>query len=139
MNNGKPTINVRQGKRYVFKTHINEILLPREQAEILEAFLVIIEPGKATPLHVHDDTEQLYHVISGRGHALFQHADGRQEEFDMGPEDVVHVPRNTKHRISCTGQEPLTYLCVDAFPKGKPAHEPTWEHHYKTVKKQLEG
>lgn len=126
-------INITQGKRYTFKTHINEVVLPREQAEIVEAFRVIIEPGKSTHFHVHDDTEQLYYVISGSGRALFVHPDGRQDEFDMLPQDVIHVPRNTKHRISCAGQEALIYLCVDAFPQGKPAAEPTWEHHFRVV------
>jgi len=131
-------ININKGKRYVFKTHINEVLLARENAEIMEAFNVIIEPGKHTPLHVHDDTEQLYHVTGGKGRGVFVHPDGKKEEFEMLPGDVIHVPRNTQHQIFCVSPEPLTYLCVDGFPQGKPSHEPTWEHHYKTVKANLE-
>ena len=127
-------INVAKGKRYTFKTHINEMLLPRENAESIEAFRVIVEPGKATHLHVHNDTEQLYYVISGQGKGLFVHPDGKREEFDMAPEDVIHVPRNTQHQIACAGAESLTYLCVDAFPGGRPAHEPTWDDHYRAVK-----
>lgn len=126
-------IKVTEGKRYTFKTHINDILLPREKAEAVEAFYVIIEPGKQTHMHVHGDTEQLYYVISGKGRGVFGHPDGRQEEFTMLPQDVIHVPRNTRHQIACAGAEPLTYLCVDAFPGGKPAAEPTWDSHYEAV------
>ncbi len=126
-------ININQGKRYVFKTHVNEILLPREKAESIEAFNVIIEPGQYTHMHVHEDTEQLYHVTSGRGRGVFEHANGQREEFEMVPGDVIHVPRNTRHQIFCAGSERLTYLCVDGFPLGKPASEPTWDHHYQAV------
>ncbi|MCL5104317.1 MAG: cupin domain-containing protein [Armatimonadetes bacterium] len=126
-------INVRQGKRYAFNTHINEILLPREEAESMEAFYVIIEPGNYTHCHSHSDTEQLYYVISGSGKAVIVSSNGTAE-FEMVPEDVVHVPRNTEHQIFCTSAaEPLTYLCVDGFPTGRPADEPTWEDHYKAV------
>ena len=117
-------------------THINEMLLPREQAESLEAFYVIIEPGKYTHSHVHDDVEQLYYVISGEGEASFKYEDGRQEQFNLRPEDVVFVPRCTEHQIFCTGEtQPLTYLCIDGFPNGKPSEEPTWDDHYKAILK----
>jgi mannose-6-phosphate isomerase-like protein (cupin superfamily) len=128
-------INVTQGKRYTFRTHINEILLPREEAECLEAFRVIVEPGRRTHRHVHGDTEQLYHVISGAGAAHCDYADGRRATLTMAPGDVLHIPRNTWHEIVCTGGEPLVYLCVDAFPGGKPADEPTWEAHYRAVQR----
>ena len=122
------------GKRYVFKTHINDILLPREEAEVIEAFRVVIEPGKYTHAHVHEDTEQLYCVISGEGRAIYTSVSGVQTEFTMAPGEVVHVPRNIRHQIFCTSaEEPLIYLCVDGFPLGKPQNEPTWDSHYEAV------
>jgi mannose-6-phosphate isomerase-like protein (cupin superfamily) len=126
-------IHFTQGKRYTFPTHVNDVLLPREQAECVEAFGVVIEPGKFTHDHVHEDTEQLYYVISGQGRAAFAFADGRREEFPLQAGDLVYVPRSTRHQVFCAGEEPLTYLCVDAFPRGKPAGEPTWEDHYRAV------
>ena len=50
-------INLDQGKRYTFATHVNDILLPREEAEAMEAFRVVIDPGKHTPRRVHSDAE----------------------------------------------------------------------------------
>jgi len=130
--------NVKQGKRYQLATHVNEILLPREEAESIEAFYVIIEPGKYTHSHSHADTEQLYYIIGGTGRVVFKA--GETEEFDVVPEDVVHVPRGTEHQVFCTsGEEPLTYLCVDGFPLGKPEDEPTWDDHYRAVVKLQEG
>ena len=123
-----------EGKRYQFATHINDILLPREDAEVLEAFRVIINPGQFTPNHVHPEAEQLYYVRSGTGRAVYNYPDGTQKEFELAAEDVVHVPRNTYHQIFCTStDEPLTYLCIDGFPEGIPAEEPTWDSHAKAI------
>ena len=125
--------NISKGKRYTFKTHINDILLPREKAESIEAFRVVIEPGKSTHLHSHEDTEQLYYVIAGQGRAVLMR-DGKREEFDILPQDLVYIPRNTKHQIFCTDNKTaLVYLCVDGFPNGKVAGEPTWDDHYRAV------
>lgn len=126
-------INVRQGTRYQFKTHINEMLLPREAAEGIEAFHVIIDPGKQTHAHVHEDTEQLYYVIAGRGRIEMTHSDESVTEWTLAPQDVVYVPRNTRHQVHCIGHTALRYLCVDGFPLGTPAHEPTWDDHYRAV------
>jgi mannose-6-phosphate isomerase-like protein (cupin superfamily) len=126
-------ININSGKRYVFKTHINEILLPRENAEIIEAFLVIIEPGKYTHLHKHDDTEQLYFIISGEGQAELESADSKFKH-QLCPGDIIYIPRKVSHQIFCLStDEPLRYLCIDGFSLGKPQNEPTWESHFKEV------
>lgn len=123
-----------EGKRYRFATHINDILLPREEAEVIEAFKVVIEPGQYTHRHVHPEAEQLYYVRSGRGRAVYTLADGETREFELEPEDVVHVPRHTYHQIFCTSEdEPLVYLCIDGFPEGIPADEPTWDSHAQAI------
>jgi len=129
-------INIYHGTRYLFPTHVNDMLLPREQAESIEAFLVVIQPGMSTHRHAHADTEQLYYVVSGEGRAALANPDGSLEESPLLPNDLLHIPRNTIHQIFCTGTQPLRYLCVDAFPSGKPHGEPTWDHHYRAVIRQ---
>lgn len=126
-------IHVQHGKQYRFKTHINEMLLPREEAEGIEAFHVIIDPGKQTHAHVHEDTEQLYYVIAGRGRIEMTRPDGSSAEYALAPEDVMYVPRGVRHQVHCVGGEALRYLCVDGFPLGRPASEPTWDDHYRAV------
>jgi quercetin dioxygenase-like cupin family protein len=51
-----------QTVRYRFPTHVNDLVMDRAEAETSEAFLVVLEPGEAPPLHVHDDTEQVFYV-----------------------------------------------------------------------------
>lgn len=132
-------IAVTAGKHYKFATHINEMLVPRETTEVLEAFLVIIEPQQFTHAHKHIENEQLYYVISGNGRAIYRNPDGKKEEFTMQPGDVIHVPRNTEHQIFCQGETALNYLCVDGFVGGIPAEEPTWNDHYAAVIAQQQG
>lgn len=134
MNEMEPKkIQVQQGKRYRFRTHINEMLLAREEAEGIEAFQVIVEPGKQTHAHVHEDTEQLYYIIAGEGRVELTRPDGSSVEFALAPEAVVYVPRGARHQVHCVGCAALRYLCVDGFPLGRPASEPTWDDHYRAV------
>ena len=53
--------------RYRFPTHVNDLVMDRVEAETSEVFIVVLEPGEAPPLHVHDDTEQIFYIMEGRG------------------------------------------------------------------------
>lgn len=53
--------------RYAFPTHVNDLVMDRSEAVFSEAFMVIIEPGMAPPLHKHDDTEHVFYKLEGRG------------------------------------------------------------------------
>jgi mannose-6-phosphate isomerase-like protein (cupin superfamily) len=117
-------------KRYHFPTHINDLVLDRADARTSEAFIVIIEPGKAPPLHQHDDTEQIFFILEGQG-VLRIGAD--QAKYDVKPGDVLRIPPSTLHSIQCTGAEPLRYLAIDCFLNGRPATEPTWDAHVQVI------
>ena len=117
--------------RYRFPTHTNELVMDRADATTSESFITVMEPGESPPLHKHDDTEQVFYVLSGRGRLHI----GPDAE-DMGPlepGDLVRIPPSTWHRVPCVGDEPLRYLVVDCFPGGRPAHEPTWDSHVRVV------
>jgi mannose-6-phosphate isomerase-like protein (cupin superfamily) len=116
-------------KRYRFPTHLNELVYDRAQARHSEVFLVGLEPGEAPPLHVHDDTEQVFYILEGRG-TLTIGADRRTAPVKPG--DVVHIPPATPHSIKADGGQPLRYLSVDCFGAGKPK-EPTWDEHVRAV------
>ncbi len=121
--------------RYRFPTHTNDLILDRSQAETSEAFLVTLEPGEAPPLHIHDDTEQVFYVISGAGELQIggdQTGDPGQR-FAVAASDLVRIPPRTWHRIFCRGDAPLVYLSIDCFPGGRPAAEPTWESHVRVM------
>lgn len=117
--------------RYRFPTHINDLVMDRAEAETSEAFMVVLEPGEAPPLHQHDDTEQVFYVVRGTGRLQIGSAGDRQ--FAVAPGDLVRIPRSTPHRIQCEGVEPLVYLSVDCFAGGRPTAEPTWDSHVRAM------
>ena len=59
--------------------------------------------GGTTNLHLHEQGDELFYVVSGHGTAtLGDHTD------EIGPGDVIFVPRNAVHRIeNLTKEEPL--------------------------------
>jgi quercetin dioxygenase-like cupin family protein len=120
-------------QRYRFPTHINDLVMNRSQATSSEVFVVVLEPGEAPPLHQHDDTEQIFYVLSGRGRLTIGRA---AESFAVQPGDVVRIPPATLHSIECLSDETLTYLAVDCFPGGRPTAEPTWDDHVQAVCRQ---
>ncbi len=116
--------------RYRFPTHVNELVMDRADAETSEAFIVVLEPGEAPPLHVHHDMEQIFYVVEGTG--LLQVGEP-PEDHPVKPGDLVRIPRRTAHKITCTGSQPLRYLSIDAFVGGPPKAEPTWETHVRAL------
>lgn len=117
--------------RYRFPTHTNDLVMDRSEAETSEAFMVVLEPGEAPPLHLHDDTEQVFYVIRGAG--VLHIGTPEQQQFSVGPGDLVRIPPNTMHRIQCDRSEPMVYLSIDCFVQGRPAAEPTWESHVRAL------
>jgi len=116
--------------QYRFPTHVNELVLDREDATTSEVFIVVLQPGEAPPLHQHHDTEQIFYVLSGRGRLQIGE---KGESYSVFPGNVVRVPPSTLHRIFSEGVEPLRYVAVDCFTAGRPASEPTWDEHVKVV------
>ncbi len=125
----------REAVRYRFPTHTNDLVMDRSQADASEAFLVILEPGEAPPLHVHDDTEQVFYVLSGQGELQIggDASDDPGRRFAVAAADLVRIPPGTRHRIFCRGAAPLVYLSIDCFPGGRPAVEPTWDSHVRAI------
>ncbi len=123
----------RRLKRYRFPTHINDLVVDRAEAAAAEVFVVVLGPGKAPPLHKHDDTEQIFYILSGSG---VLRIGKEQQEHRVRTGDVVRIPPKTWHSIRGQGKKSLRYLAVDCFPGGRPKAEPTWEAHVKVLCKE---
>jgi len=62
--------------------------------------------GGTTSLHIHDQGDELFYVVSGRGTATL----GDETEV-IGPGDVIFVPQGAVHRIdNLDNDEPLTVV-----------------------------
>ena len=126
----KYVFDTNETKRYQFPTHINDLVMDRAEATTSEVFLVVLNPGEAPPPHKHDDTEQIFYVLEGRG-TLTIGPEGEQFPVKVG--DLVRVPPSALHYIEADGGEPLLYLAVDCFVGGRPEAEPTWNSHVKVI------
>ena len=121
---------ISQVKRYRFPTHINDLVMDRSEAQTSEAFVVVIEPGKAPPLHQHADTEQIFYILEGEG---FLKTAASEKEEAVRPGDLIRIPPKTLHSIRCFGKQPLRYLAIDCFVGGRPVAEPTWDSHVQVL------
>jgi mannose-6-phosphate isomerase-like protein (cupin superfamily) len=117
--------NRRDTKRYRFPTHTNDLIFDRAEARASESFFVVLEEGEAPPRHKHDDTEQVFYIIEGRGTLRIGDND---KACRVKPGDVVLVPSRTWHSIRSSGG-PMRYLAVDCFLSEKARLEPTWDEH----------
>jgi quercetin dioxygenase-like cupin family protein len=124
---------ISKAKHYRFPTHVNDLVMDRSESKTSEVFVVVLEPGEAPPRHKHDDTEQVFHVLSGKGRLWIE---GEAQEFPVQPGDVVRIPVGAYHRIFCEGNQTLRYLSIDCFIGGRPAAEPTWEAHVRNMCKE---
>ncbi len=70
-----------------------------------------IPPGGKTRLHRHRQTEEIYHIVAGRGEMTL--GDTR---FPVQPGDTVLIPPGTPHAISNHGRTTLKILCCCAPP-----------------------
>jgi quercetin dioxygenase-like cupin family protein len=118
---------------YRFPTHTNDLVMDRSQATASEVFVVVLEPGEAPPRHKHDDTEQVFYILSGEGKLEIGTP---ATEHMVRPGDVVRIPIGQFHRIFCQGSQPLRYLAIDCFPGGRPGAEPTWDAHVRVMCKE---
>jgi mannose-6-phosphate isomerase-like protein (cupin superfamily) len=126
----KYVFETRNLKRYSFPTHINDLVIDRADAATSEAFVVIVEPGKATHVHRHDDVEQIFYIVEGEG-TLFIGPD--KKKFSLKPAQVVKIPPKTLHTVKATGRKSLRYLCIDCFCPNRKNNEPTWEAHVRGI------
>jgi mannose-6-phosphate isomerase-like protein (cupin superfamily) len=120
--------------RYRFPTHINDLVMDRSEARFSEVFIVVIEPGKAPPLHVHHDTEQIFYVIDGSGTLTI--GKDQQKDLPVVTGDIVRIPVGEWHSIEADPGKILRYVAVDCFGSIRNENEPTWDSHVRVLCKE---
>lgn len=117
-------------KRYTFPTHANELVIDRAAAAVSEVFVVVLEPGQATHVHKHDDTEQIFYIVAGEG-TLWIGPEQAPHALRVG--QVVRIPPSTLHSIGTQGPGELRYIAVDCFVVKGANDELTWDDHVRTM------
>jgi mannose-6-phosphate isomerase-like protein (cupin superfamily) len=75
--------------------------------EICQVKRLIVNPGKRISLQSHEFRAEHWFIVSGWGSA-----DLDNEEIELGPGQAVDVAIGSKHRISCSGADPLIFIEV---------------------------
>jgi len=83
------------------------------------------EPGSAQGLHAHEDGEQVYVVIRGRG---LMTVDGENNEVEAGT--AILIPAGAEHAIRNIGSEPLEYISATTPPFPADIEGDRWEPGY---------
>jgi quercetin dioxygenase-like cupin family protein len=120
--------------RYRFPTHINDLIMDRSEAKFSEVFMVVIEPDKGPPLHRHNDTEQIFFMLEGKGTLIIGKED--QKFMKVAPGDVIRIPVDTWHTVKADNKENIKYLAIDCFGTIRNQDEPTWDSHVRVLCKE---
>ncbi len=82
------------------------VSLPAEHQSLAEATVPV---GGATAEHYHVRSEELYYVTAGTGRLRVG-----DEHRDVRAGECVLIPPGAVHKLTNTGDEPLTLLCCCA-------------------------
>lgn len=75
--------------------------------ESLVLSMTVLHRGKSTTGHSHDETEEIYLFIGGRGQIQLD-----DEKQDIAGGDIVTIPRGVFHRVSNRGNDDFTFLSL---------------------------
>jgi len=68
---------------------------------------VVLDPGASVGYHVHENDEEMYHILSGKGTY-----NDNGTEVEVGPGDVMICPTGQGHSMKNTGEDILIFLGV---------------------------
>jgi mannose-6-phosphate isomerase-like protein (cupin superfamily) len=89
-------------------SEIREIMAPAnssvERQSLAEA---VVYPRDCTFPHVHKTTEEIYYILQGQGVIWLE-----EEQCEVNALDAIAILPGTKHKIKCTGDKPLVFLCM---------------------------
>jgi putative monooxygenase len=77
-------------------------------SEFLTSGLTIFEPGEASSLHNHPESEEVNFIVRGRGEVVT----GDGERIPFGAHTFMFIPKGVKHQHVNTGREPLWLVFV---------------------------
>jgi oxalate decarboxylase/phosphoglucose isomerase-like protein (cupin superfamily) len=91
-------------RRKVFKVVDRDVL----GSEFLTSGLTIFEPGEASSLHDHPDSEEINFIVRGSGQVVTEEPD----PIPFAEHTFMFIPRGVKHQHINTGREPLWLVFV---------------------------
>ena len=74
--------------------------------ELMKAGVVTYQDGEGPPPHFHPNEEQFMLMLEGEMNMILG-----EEERLIGPGDLIHIPRNTRHGVAAVGG-PAVFFAV---------------------------
>lgn len=91
---------------------IRELMHPAHHAARAQSFAeAIVSPGETTERHVHQRSEEIYHITGGIGQMHLG-----ADNFPVHVGDTVVILPGTPHCITNAGTVPLTFICASSPP-----------------------
>jgi len=91
---------------------IRELMHPAQHANRLQSLAeATVAPRSATQLHRHQQSEEIYHIVSGRGEMVLG-----ETRFAIGAGDSVCIAPGTAHAVLNNGDTDLVFLCCCSPP-----------------------
>jgi mannose-6-phosphate isomerase-like protein (cupin superfamily) len=91
-------------------SEIRELMHPSSHGNHAQSLAeAVVAPGAITRLHRHHQSEELYHIIAGRGRMTLGDV-----LFYVKPGDTICIPPGTPHCIENISVEALRLLCCCA-------------------------
>ena len=84
-------------------------------AERFSAGVVTLEPGKGHDRHSHPGVEEILYVLDGKARQMVE-IDARQDEREVGPGVLIHIPPDVFHSTINVGKTPVRILAIYAPP-----------------------
>ena len=69
----------------------------------------VVQGRVTTDYHAHENKEQVYYFIAGKGKMLID-----DEEYPVTTGDAVHLPPRTRHRVINDTEDDIEYLNITA-------------------------
>jgi oxalate decarboxylase/phosphoglucose isomerase-like protein (cupin superfamily) len=76
------------------------------------AGLVTLQVGGGHARHNHPGSEEIIHIISGRGTQMVEDESGKPVYSEVGPGTSIFVPESRFHSTTNTGKEPMLISVV---------------------------
>jgi len=72
--------------------------------------LAQLQPTLSYEKHQHQDHEELYYIINGKGKIRIG-----EEESQFRDGDIIYIPERTEHTITNNGEEMIEFLAFGGF------------------------
>jgi len=82
--------------------------------------VVVAPPGTRGPVHVHEESDEFWYILDGRGEIIIG-----DERVPVEPDMLIHGPANIPHQLINSSKDPLRAIFIfsPAGPEEKFVHE----------------